>query len=246
VVGPCAVVSCHVEQPLDDRCWRLFSELQERRPGGFAVAALMRPPDLEAGEDEARWLERAREAAARGPLGHHTHFGGPTQARPRGDVDPAARVRAEAAWLREHGLEPRLFCGGGWFMDAPLARTVGALGYVDCTGTSFRPAYLADDAPRLEVGDPAWLTLDGGRVFAFPTTHSLGMAAKAVLDPQPLRDLVHVYFHDTDLRSPARRTLLRATLAALRHRRAPADLAEVADGAAETAPELPFSEASRP
>ncbi|MGH2997099.1 MAG: hypothetical protein ACRDM9_12360, partial [Gaiellaceae bacterium] len=68
-----AAVSCHVERPLDDRAWRLFSRLQARRPGGFVIAALLRPPDAGAGEDEARWLERAREAAARGPLGHHTH-----------------------------------------------------------------------------------------------------------------------------------------------------------------------------
>ena len=71
-----AVVSCHVERPLDDDCWRQFSRIQERRPGGFAIAALLRPPESAAGEDGERWLERAREAAQRGPLGHHTHFVG--------------------------------------------------------------------------------------------------------------------------------------------------------------------------
>src|SRR5712691_600003 len=55
------VVSCHVEHPLDDRSWRLFADLQERRPSGFTIAALMRPPDASAGEDETLWLERARE-----------------------------------------------------------------------------------------------------------------------------------------------------------------------------------------
>ena len=45
------------------------------------IAALIRPPDEAAGEDPERWLERAREAAAHGPLGHHTHWGGPAQAR---------------------------------------------------------------------------------------------------------------------------------------------------------------------
>src|SRR5688572_16767869 len=73
---PYAVASCHVERPLDDDCWRRFSRLQERRPRGFAIAALLRPPDADAGEDAGLWLERAREAAARGPLGHHTHFVG--------------------------------------------------------------------------------------------------------------------------------------------------------------------------
>ena len=53
--------------------WALFAALQERRPGGFRIAALMRPPDAEAGEDEQRWLARAREAAARGPFGHREY-----------------------------------------------------------------------------------------------------------------------------------------------------------------------------
>src|SRR4029077_18049290 len=69
-----AVGSCHVERPLDDECWSRFSALQARRAGGFRLAALMRPPDVEAGEDEQRWLERARDAAGHGPLGQHTHF----------------------------------------------------------------------------------------------------------------------------------------------------------------------------
>src|SRR5438132_814553 len=65
--GRYAVVSCHVERPLDDEIWRRFCALQERRPGRFMIAALMRPPA--AGENEKRWLERAREAEARGLLG---------------------------------------------------------------------------------------------------------------------------------------------------------------------------------
>src|SRR5918911_176659 len=119
-----AVVSCHVERPLDDEAWRRLSSLQRR----FPVAALLRPPHE--GEDRARWLERAREAARRGPLGHHPHWTSPTHARPSGG-DPAARVREEAAWLREHGLAPTLFCGGGWYMDEEVAEAVAALGYSD-------------------------------------------------------------------------------------------------------------------
>src|SRR2546423_5402475 len=135
-----AVVSCHVERPLEERVWRSFSRLQERQPSGFRIAALMRPPDEGAGEDAKLWVERAREAAARGPLGHHTHWGGPSQARPQGG-DPGARVRAEGAWLRQAGLEPTLFCGGGWFFDGHVAAAVAELGYTDCTGTAFRPPY---------------------------------------------------------------------------------------------------------
>ena len=112
-----AVVSCHVERPLDDRVWSAFARLQERRPGGFAIAALLRPPDERAGEDAERWLVRAREAAGRGPLGHHTHWEAPDHARPLSG-DPGARVLHEGAWLGEQGLRPTLFCGGGWYFDA--------------------------------------------------------------------------------------------------------------------------------
>jgi hypothetical protein len=77
-----AVVSCHVERPLDDTVWARFSALQEARPGGFEVAALMRPADAAFGEEESVWAARAREAATRGPLGHHTHWTAPDHARP--------------------------------------------------------------------------------------------------------------------------------------------------------------------
>src|SRR5438309_11871672 len=116
--GRYAVVSCHVERPLDDRAWRRFSSLQERRPGGFAIAALMRPPAPE--EDAELWLERARKAGERGPFGLHTHWTAPDHARPTGG-DPAALVREQGRWLREVGLAPGFFCGGGWYFDEEVA-----------------------------------------------------------------------------------------------------------------------------
>src|SRR5438552_2519810 len=178
-----AVVSCHVERPLDDGVWARFEALQAARPGGFRVAALMRPPDAGAGEDETLWLERARRAAELGPLGHHTHWGGPEQARPvsgaghvPGTEDvPAGRVRREGTWLREAGLEPTLFCGGGWYSDEDVAEAVAELGYADCTATAFRPPYLADGAPRLRLDRPARLELPSGRLLLeLPSTHSIG------------------------------------------------------------------------
>jgi hypothetical protein len=220
-----AVVSCHVERPLDDVTWTLFARLQERRPGGFPIAALLRPPDLAAGEPEGPWLERAHEAAGRGPLGHHTHFGGVAQARP---VGPGAveRVRREAAWLRSHGLEPLFFCGGAWYLDPDVADTLAELGYADCTATAFRPAYLPAGAPRVSLSEPAWLRLPGGRrLLELPTTHSLGMLARAVVRPRALREpVVHAYFHDTDLLDPNRRAALVLALRLLGRRRRPTDL----------------------
>ena len=216
-----ATVSCHVERPLDDRCWAAFSGLQARRPGGFAIAALLRPPDPDAGESETLWLARARIAATRGPLGHHTHWGGAAQARPL-DGDPAGRVRREAAWLRERGLEPRLFCGGGWYTDEEVARALAELGYADCTATAFRPSYLAGPAPRLALDEPGWLRLGEARLLELPSTHTLGMAARAAFGRLPA--YVHVYFHDTDLLDSRRRRALTTALTTIARRRRPTSL----------------------
>jgi hypothetical protein len=235
-----AVVSCHVERPLDDRAWSRFSALQERRPGGFAVAALLRPADVVAGEDAGRWLDRAREAAERGPLGQHTHWTSPAHARPSGG-DPAARVRADAAAMRAGGLRPTLFCGGGWYLDEAVAEAVAELGYVDCTATAFRPPTLPPGAPRLELDRPARLVLpSGARLPELPSTHSLGMLARGVLRRRLDAPLVHVYFHDTDLLDPRRRGALEWALRVLARRRTPATLDEVATRDAD-AEEIEFA-----
>src|SRR3954470_12861320 len=145
------VVSCHVERLVDDRVWAAYEELVRRRPGGFAIASLVRPPDPAAGEDEDTWLARARELVASGaPFGHHTHWTSPTHARPTGG-DPAERVAAEGGWLRERGLAPRLFCGGGWYTDAGVAEAVASLGYADCTPRATRPGYLPAEACWAEL-----------------------------------------------------------------------------------------------
>jgi hypothetical protein len=239
-----AAVSCHVERPLDDNCWSRFSSLQAKQPGGFRIAALMRPPDAEAGEDEQCWLARAREAAERGPLGLHTHFVSAEQARPAAPgPEHANRTRREAEWVEAKGLAPTLFCAGGWYMDEPLAETVADLGLVDCSATAFRPGYLGPDAPRLQAHAPARIELpSGARLLELPSTHSLGMAARAALSRLD-RNVVHVYFHDTDLLSARRRSALLTALRVLARRRRPIDLDGLADAAADVAPELRFDEA---
>ena len=231
-----ATISCHVERPLDDRAWSAFSRFQARRPGGFEIAALMRPPDATAREDEALWLARARIAAAHGPLGHHTHWGGAAQARPVGG-DPAAKVRAEAAWLRQRGLQPRFFCGGGWYMDEAVAAALAELGYTDCTAIAFRPGYLPAGAAHLSLVEPARLRIGEATLLELPATHSPGMAVRAALARLP--DYLHVYFHDTDLLRPYRRRALAAALTVLGRRRRPVRL-----DALVAVTELAFSEAS--
>jgi hypothetical protein len=231
-LGRCAVVSCHVERALDDRVWSAFERLLAARPAGFVVTPFMRPPHAPSGEDTERWLVRARRAAELAPLAHHTHWGGPSQARPAAEVDAAAAVREEAEWLRAHGLAPRFFCGGGWFLDARLAETLAELGYVDCTGTTFRQSYLAAGAPRLQVGGPCRLRLPGGAtLLEVPATHSPGLLARGFLG---LRGLVHLHFHDWELVDPTRVAALHTLLRLLRLRRRPLDLAQLAEQTANS------------
>ena len=239
------MVSCHVERPLDDRVWAAFASLQERRPGGLAIAALLRPPDAAAGEtDEGLWLERAREAARRGPLGHHTHFTSPTHARPTGGPT-GVRVRREGAWLRERGLVPTLFCGGGWYTDRSVALACAELGYADCTPRATRPGYLDDGAVWAELAAPALVDLGGpAPLVAVPTTHGAGDLARALVRPGlPAR--VHAYFHDTDLVERRRRALIVAGLTLLGRRRPAADLDAVAASVRDEAPRLTWNDVAR-
>jgi hypothetical protein len=223
-----AVVSCHVERPLDDLVWARYETFVRSRPGGFAVASLMRPP-MEGEEGAERFVERAGVAAQLGPLGHHTHWTSPTAARPT-DGDPAARVRTEGAWLTANGLRPRFFCGGGWYMDLDVMSAVADLGYADCTALATRPAFLDRDAAHIELGAPAWLVLpDGRRVLELPSTHSAGAAARSL--PRRLPRIVHVHFHDYELLDRRRALLFSWVLRFLARRRKPADLGDLhADG----------------
>jgi hypothetical protein len=239
-----AVVSCHVERPLNDAVWARFSALQEARPGGFAVAALMRPADAAFGEDEGAWVERAREAAGRGPLGHHTHWTAPDHARPT-NGDTAERILTEARQMRALGLAPTLFCGGGWYTDAEVAEACAELGYVDCTARATRPSYLPPGAPWASAHEPTEVELSSGRTLrAIPTTHSLGDLARALVRRR-LPKLVHVYFHDTDLLDRRRRTILRATLPLLARRARALDLDALAAQAFGAAARVRWDDVAR-
>jgi hypothetical protein len=265
-----AVVSCHVERPLDDAVWARFSALQDARPGGFAIAALMRPADTAFDEDEDEWLVRAREAAHRGPLGHHTHWTAPDHARPIAPLvtisheleapgsrqdpgvlvtdrykDSGERVLAEGRRLQELGVEPTLFCGGGWYTDESVAEACAVLGYVDCTPRATRPPYLGEGERWASLATPAAVELPSGRLLGVvPTTHSLGDLARS-LPQRDLPDLVHVYFHDTDLLDARRRALLRATLAMLARRAHVTDLGPVTASLLPDAPRVAWADVAR-
>ena len=238
-----AVVSCHVERPLDDAVWARFRALQEGCPGGFVVAALMRPADPAFGESEAIWVERAREAAARGPLGHHTHWTAPDHARPS-HGGTGERVLTEGRRLRELGLAPTLFCGGGWYTDVDVAEACAELGYVDCTPRARRPPYLGERELWASLAAPAIVDSPSGRELrAIPTTHSLGDLARVL--GRRLPELVHVYFHDTDLLDRRRYALLRIALPLLARRAQATDLDALAANALAAAPRIPWDDVAR-
>ena len=241
--GGVLTVSCHVERPLDDRVWEAYLAFRRRHPGGVAVASLLRPPEEREGERWEPWLDRAREAAADGPFGLHTHWTGIAHARPSGG-DPAARVREQGRRLAAEGLAATLFVGGGWYWDAGVGEAVAELGYADCTATAFRPGYLAPDAARLALDEPARLVLpSGARLLVLPSTHSLGMAARAVLRRLPR--WLHVYFHDTDLLDPRRRLALTWALRLLGARRPPTSLDSLREPAATALRDVELSRAAR-
>jgi hypothetical protein len=203
-----AVASCHVERLLDDDVWARLRRLLDDPPGAFRIAALVRPPDEQHGEDEQRWLERARSLDV--PLGLHTHWTSPSHARPTSG-DPAARVRRELEWLRARDLEPRFFVGGGWYTDSDVRAVVAEERLTDLTATTFPPSYGGGRV------------VDGPGPGLLPATHTIGMLARAVRLPA----YVHVYFHDTDLLERRRALALAFGLRHLALRRPVRDLDEL-------------------
>ena len=142
--------------------------------------------------------------------------------------------------MRELGLTPTVFCGGGWYTDVEVAEACVELGYVDCTPRARRPQYLREGERWASLAAQAGVELPSGRTLAaIPTTHSLGDLARALLRRRALSGVVHVYFHDTDLLDRRRRMLLGALLPLLARVAEPTDLdalrAAIADGMREIA-----------
>jgi hypothetical protein len=133
-------------------------------------------------------------------------------------------VAAEGERLRELGLTPTLFCGGGWYTDSEVAEACAELGYLDCTPRASRPPYLGAGERWASLSDPAAVELPSGRTLrTIPTTHSLGDLARS-LTTRELPSLVHVYFHDTDLLDQRRRLLLGLVLRLVTRRAVASDL----------------------
>ena len=154
---PAAIVSCHLEQPLDDEAWRRFDELQRSRPGGFDVIALMRPPDAAFGEDEERWLSAcARRRGARAVRPAHA----------LDEPDPRAPDRRRSR-PRAFGAKP-----SGCARRASSRASSAAAAGTRTTPCRRRCASSGSSTARVASGAPR----DG----VLPTTHSLGQLARAV------------------------------------------------------------------
>ena len=186
-----AVVSCHVEQPARRRVWRAFESLLGGGPAGFVDHAVAAAARSASGEDETRWLERARSGRQLAPLGHHTHWGGPTQARP-GRRGRCGAVVREAEWFRRHGLEPRLL-----LRRRLVPRRAGRRDACRLRVRRLHRDDLPAAVPRGRCGrgcsstDRARLRLPSGALLSeLPATHSLGMLARGlprcVARPSPL------------------------------------------------------------
>ena len=168
-----AVVSCHVERPLDDRVWAAFAALQERPPGGISRRGADPAARPEAGEHDERALARARpRGGRRGPLGHHTHFTGPTHARPTGG-DPGGRVRgrelAPRARARPDALLRRRLVHGRRRWRRPARRSGTWTARRGRRARRISPAGRLGGARRAGADRPRRPTL-----AAVPTTHGAG------------------------------------------------------------------------
>ena len=147
--------------------------------------------------------------------------------------------------MHELGLTPTLFCGGGWYTDVEVADACATLGYVDCTPRANRPPYLREGERWASLDSPSLVELPSGRtVAAVPTTHSLGDLVRA-LPSRDLPELVHVYFHDTDLLDARRRALLRVVLPALARRARVTDLDALAARSLSVAQRVAWDDVAR-
>ena len=213
-----AVVSCHVERPLDDEVWERYRALLERRPGGFPIASLMRPPAE--GEDEALFVARAREAAVARALRppHPLDVADPRaadRARSRGRGAPRGRLAARAGPRAALLLRRRLVHR----RRRDRRRRRPRVHRLHRDGlAALVPAARARRAPG-SPSRPGCVLRDGRRVLELPTTHSLGALARSLLGSLP--PVVHVHFHDYELLEGRRRAALSSALAAPRASAAP-------------------------
>ena len=131
----------------------------------------------------------------------------PPHALGRADAGAAARrrrrgrdrARRDGVAARARTSRPRCFCGGGWYLDEPVAEALAAFGYVDCSATTFRqslPRPTTRRACSCRAAPGARSPV--GRVAARAAGDAFARHARP--RPRPAsRGLVHLHFHDWEL-----------------------------------------------
>ena len=199
-----AVVSCHVERPLDDEVWRRSrgsgapaGRLPDR---GAAAAARPGPARTRRAGSSGRAGRRARAASATTRTGR-----APTHARPTGG-DPAERVRARGrSGCASRASRRASSAAAAGTSTRRVAGALAELGYADCTATSL-PAALparrraAALARRARRGSACRRR----RLLELPTTRSLGMAARAAIRAQRRADPPRLLPRHRSARPPPR------------------------------------------
>ena len=148
--------------------------------------------------------------------------------------------------MRESGIAPTLFCGGGWYSDVEVAEACAELGYVDCTPRASRPPYLGAGERWASLSEPARVELPSGRELAVDPDDPLARRPRARTRADGnCQRLVHVYFHDTDLLDRRRRALLHAGLRVLARRADVLDLDTLAASALTDAPRIAWDDVAR-
>ena len=161
-----AVVSCHVERPLDDEVWARFSALQQRRPGGFAIAALMRPADAAAGEDEAS-VARASAGGRRARPARSPHaLDGSRPRAPYGRADRASACSQRAGGCASSGSHRRSSAAAVGTPTSRSPRPAPSSATWTARRATRRPPYLAPGEAWASLAEPARIRLPSGRLLA--------------------------------------------------------------------------------
>ena len=157
-----AVVSCHVERPLDDAVWARFSALQGDARAASRSRRCSAHPTPRPARTRAAWLERAREAAARGPLGHHTHWTARTT-RGRRPPGPGSACARKASGYASSASRRRSSAEAAGTRTPRSRRPAPSSGTSTARREATRPAYLAAGERWAFLPAPARIRLPSAR-----------------------------------------------------------------------------------
>ena len=227
--GRYAVVSCHVERPLRRR------GVAPLRAAAAAAARRLRDRGADAAAGGrggrgalARACPRGASSSARSAC---TRTGPRPTTRGRRAATRPRSCASRASGCARPASTSRLFCGGGWYIDAEVARGRRGARLRGLHGDGVPPVYLERGAPHLQLQEPAWLELGSRRAPARAADDALDRDARARrARARSGGQVVHAYFHDTDLLDRRRAAALRVGLAFLGLKRTATDLRELQRG----------------